>query len=96
MLAADPEAKAVKGLEIARERLLEVKAMAEAKNLPALEKAQNEHSKILLKVKENIKSMVDDDPEAQLENELKIEKRAAGTRKGNRRSKREIKSQDKG
>ena len=74
LLAADPEAKAAKGLEIARERLLEVKAMAEAKNLPALEKAQNEHSKILLKVKENIKSMADDDPEAQLENELKIEK----------------------
>lgn len=74
LLAADPEAKAAKGLEIARERLLEVKAMAEAKNLPALEKAQNEHSKTLLKVKENIKSMADDDPEAQLKNELKIEK----------------------
>lgn len=74
LLAADPEAKAAKGLAIAQERLLEVKAMAEAKNLPALEKAQNEHSKALLKVKDNVGQLKDDDPEEQLEKELKIEK----------------------
>ncbi|MEK6899628.1 MAG: DUF5667 domain-containing protein [Nanoarchaeota archaeon] len=74
LLAADPEAKVVKGLEIARERLLEVKAMAEEKNLPALEKAQGEHSKALLKVKDNVKRLEEDDPEEQLEKELVIEK----------------------
>lgn len=73
LLATNPEAKAVKGLEIARERLLEVKAMAEARNLPALEKAQSEHSKVLLKVKEQVKLLSDDDPEKQLEKELEIE-----------------------
>ncbi len=74
LLAANPEAKAVKGLEIARERLLEVKAMAEEKNLPALEKAQSAHSKILFKVKENIKSLEEENPEELLETELELEK----------------------
>ena len=38
LLAANPESKAAKGLEIAQERLFEVKAMAEAKNLPLSKK----------------------------------------------------------
>ena len=74
LLTTNPEAKAMKGLTIAQERLLEVRAMAEAKNLPALEKAQKAHEKTLLKVKENIRSPDDEDPEDQLEKELELEK----------------------
>ncbi len=75
LLAANPEAKAVKGLEIAQERLLEVKAMAEERNLPALEKAQKAHHKVLLRVKENVQLLDDEDPEALLEKELELDKK---------------------
>lgn len=74
LITFNPEAKAVKGLEIARERLMEVKVMAEEKNLPALEKAQKGHHKALLKVKENVKELEEDNPEELLETELEIEK----------------------
>ncbi|MDP3699212.1 MAG: DUF5667 domain-containing protein [Nanoarchaeota archaeon] len=74
LLAANPEAKARKGLEIAQERLLEIKAMAEEKNLPALEKAHGAHSKILLTVKKNVQLLDEEDPELLLEKELELEK----------------------
>ena len=74
LLAMNPEAKATKGLEIAQERLLEIKAMAEEKNLPALEKARDSHSKTLLKIKENVRSLDEENSESLLETELELEK----------------------
>ncbi len=73
LLARSPEGKVEKGLEIAQERLLEVKAMAEENKLDAAGKAEEAHGKILLKVKESIQELDDDDPESLLDREIEIE-----------------------
>lgn len=73
LLSLGPEDKARKGLEIAQERLLEVKVMAEQQNLDAAEKAQAEHRKILGKVKGVVSSLDEDESERELEQELEIE-----------------------
>jgi len=73
LLAGSPEAKAAKGLEIAQERLLEVKAMAEENKLDAVAKAEDAHSKTLVKVRQSIQSIDEDDPESQIEKVIEIE-----------------------
>src|SRR3989344_3707997 len=55
LLTFDKGEKAKKGIEIARERLLEVKSMVEENKLEAAENAKEEYGKNLLKVKRNIK-----------------------------------------
>ena len=55
LLTFDKGEKAKKGIEIARERLLEVKEMVEDNKLEAAEKAKVEHGNVLIKVKESIK-----------------------------------------
>src|SRR3989338_8422675 len=52
LLTFDKAEKARKGLEIARERLLEVKQMIEENKAEAAQKAEEAHGKQLLKVKE--------------------------------------------
>ncbi len=66
--------KATKGLEIARERLLEVKAMIEENKLEAAEKGKDAHGKTLVKVKESIASLEEDDSIQEIEKIVEIEK----------------------
>ena len=60
LLIFDKGEKAKKGIEIARERLLEVREMVEENNLEAAEKAKEEHGKSLVNVKQNIKEIEED------------------------------------
>lgn len=60
-------AKAKKGLKHAKERLAEVKAMARAKKLAAMEEAQEAHDEILEEVQENLEEVSEEDSEADLE-----------------------------
>lgn len=66
--------KAKKGIEIARERLLEVKEMIEENKLEAAEKAKNEELKVLLKVKKSISDIKEKNATKEIEEEIEIER----------------------
>lgn len=70
--------KAKKGLEIAEERLAEIREMIEENNLEEAEKAQEAHGKTLLKVKEEVKKVEDDDSLQEIEKVIEIEKELEG------------------
>ncbi|MAG50941.1 hypothetical protein CL621_04890 [archaeon] len=74
LLTFDKGKKAKMGLEVARERLLEVKVMIEENKLEAAEKAKKEHGKNLLKVKKNIEELEEDDSLEEIEEIIEIEK----------------------
>ncbi|MBN4049197.1 hypothetical protein JYT91_01125 [archaeon AH-315-M20] len=74
-LTFDNEAKAEKGLEIAEERLLEIKVMATEKKIKAMAKAENEHGKVVVKVKESIENIEEDDPTEEVKTVIKLEKK---------------------
>ena len=66
--------KARKGLEIAEERLAEIREMVEENKLEAANKAKEEHGKNLLKVKEDIKLIERDDSLEEIKDVIEIEK----------------------
>ncbi|NCN98904.1 hypothetical protein GW923_01850 [Candidatus Pacearchaeota archaeon] len=66
--------KAKKGLEIAEERLAEIREMIKENKLEEVEKAQEAHGKTLLKVKEKVKEVEDDDSLRKIEKVIEIEK----------------------
>ncbi len=74
-LTFNPEKKVAKGLEIAEERLAEVKVMAAEGNTEGLTKAENEHGKTLSKVKDKIKELSDTNEETELEKEMILEEK---------------------
>lgn len=74
LLAASPNSEAKIGLEIAGERLAEIKLMIEENKLEAAEKAKEEHGKTLGKVKEKIEEIEDDNSLEELEEVIEIEK----------------------
>ena len=74
LLTFDKGEKAKKGIEIARERLLEVKTMVEENKLEAAEKAKEEHGKTLVKVKEKVKEIEKDNPTDEIKKIIEIEK----------------------
>src|SRR3989338_7834341 len=74
LLTFDKGEKAKKGIEIARERLLEVKAMVEENKLEAAEKAKEKHGKTLVKVNQNINEIEDDDSTEEIKEVIEIEK----------------------
>ncbi|MBI4143420.1 hypothetical protein HY487_00885 [Candidatus Woesearchaeota archaeon] len=74
LLTFDEGDKAKKGIEIARERLLEVKAMVEENKLQAAAKAKDEHGRLLINVKESIRLLEKDNSTEEIEDELEIEK----------------------
>ena len=74
LLTFDEGEKAKKGLEIARERLLEVKLMIEENKLEAAVKAKDEHGKTLIKVKQSIKEIEKDDSTEEIKEVIEIEK----------------------
>lgn len=66
--------KAKKGLEIAEERLAEIREMIEENKLESAEKAQEAHGKTLLEVKEKVKEVEEDDSLEEIEKVIEIEK----------------------
>lgn len=70
---ADPEKKAEKALEIARERLMEAKKMAEKGNAKAAGAAQRGHEQMLAKVEDSARKISDDNSRTRLEIEIEIE-----------------------
>ena len=73
LLTFDEGKKARKGLEIARERLLEVKAMAEENKFEDAEKAKEEHGRVLSRVKQNIERIERDDSKNEIKEVIEIE-----------------------
>ena len=74
LLTFDKGEKARKGMEIARERLEEIKLMAEENKLDAAEKGKEEQIKVLSKVKGSISGIKDEDATKQIGEEIEIEK----------------------
>ena len=74
LLTFDKGEKARKGMEIARERLEEIKLMAEENKLDAAEKGKEEQIKVLSKVKGCISGIKDEDATKQIGEEIEIEK----------------------
>ncbi|MBU5537055.1 MAG: DUF5667 domain-containing protein [Candidatus Aenigmatarchaeota archaeon] len=74
LLTFDSAAKAKVGLEIARERLLEVKEMIAKNKIEAAQKAQKEHAKTLEKVKSSITTLSRDNSTRELTETLELEK----------------------
>ncbi len=72
-LTFNKAAKAKLGLAHARERLLEVRQMINAKRLEAAEKAKEQHGKALGRVKAMLGRIEAADPEEELEEQLEIE-----------------------
>ena len=66
--------KAKKGLEIAEERLAEIREMIKENKLGEAKKAQEAHGKTLLKVKEKVKEVEEDDSLQEIEKVIEIEK----------------------
>lgn len=73
-LTFDPAKKARKGIEIARERLEEVKIMAEQNKLEAAVKVKDEQLKVLSKIKQSISKIKDANATKQIEEEIEIER----------------------
>lgn len=74
LLTFDKGEKAKKGIEIARERLLEVREMVEANKLEMAEKAKEEHGKALANVKQRVKEVEKDNATEEIEEIIEIEK----------------------
>ncbi len=70
---ADPERKAEKAMEIARERLMEAKKMAEKGDAKAAGKAQRLHEQMLARVEDSARKISDDSSRTRLEVEIEIE-----------------------
>ncbi len=67
------EAKARKRAQIAKERLLEAKVMAENRNIAGLEKAQAAHKRSLEKLRERIQKVENNDLRKELKTEIELE-----------------------
>jgi hypothetical protein len=72
-LTFDTDDKITKEFEIAEERLSEILAMAEIGDFDAMVKAEEEHGKMLGKIKVNLVEIENGDSEEELEKEIKIE-----------------------
>jgi|GEM_PF-6342729 len=72
-LTLNPEKRAEKALNIAQERLMEVKTMAEANNVKAASKAEAEHDSTIKEVESSIEKLKSDHPEEQIQKELELE-----------------------
>ena len=74
LLTTDDTGKARKGLEIAEERLAEIRTMIEENKLEAANKAKEEHGKNLLKIKKNIEVIEEDDSLEEIKDIVEIER----------------------
>jgi len=74
LFATSPNEKATKGLEHAKERLAEIKAMIEENKLDAAKKAEESHGETLAGVQENIEEIEDDNSTEEMKEVIEIEK----------------------
>lgn len=74
LLTFDQAEKSRKGLEIAQERLLEVRAMGEENKLDAIEKAQKEHDDAMENVASSLSKLEKENSTEELEDTVEIEK----------------------
>lgn len=74
LLTFDPAEKAKKGLDIARERLMEVREMVKAGKIDASQIAQREHANVLNIVQSSIREIERDNSTQEIEEEIEIEK----------------------
>lgn len=74
LLAISPDAKASKGLEIAQERLSEIKLMVDENKIEAAQKAEEDHNSLLDTVKESILEINETNSSNELKKIVKIEK----------------------
>lgn len=72
-LQRNSEKKVIKGLEIAQERLLEVRAMLDAGKDEDASEAEEEHGKVLTEVEAELESFDAESSEEELETELELE-----------------------
>ncbi|MDP3728548.1 MAG: DUF5667 domain-containing protein [bacterium] len=72
-LKVSSEKKVAKGLEIAQERLLEVRAMLQAGNAEAAAEAEAEHGKALTKIETELETFDAESSQEELETELELE-----------------------
>ncbi len=70
---ADPEKKTEKALEIARERLMEAKKMAEKGDDKAASRAQSGHDQMLTRIEDAARKASDDSSRTRLEREIELE-----------------------
>ena len=73
-LTASPEAKSIIGLEIASERLAEIKVMISENKFKATIKAQEAHVKILIKVQKNNDKIKEDNSTEEIKEIIEIDK----------------------
>ncbi|HLD04225.1 MAG TPA: DUF5667 domain-containing protein [Candidatus Nanoarchaeia archaeon] len=71
-LTFNKEAKAQKGLQIARRHLWEVKVFSEKRNLEKVGKAQEKYTEWISKVKKNAEELSSDDPKTELEQNVRL------------------------
>lgn len=74
ILTFDRGEKAKKGLEIAKERLLEVKAMVEENKFSQAEKAKEAHARNLIRLRQNVGRLSDDTLTEEIMRVVEIEK----------------------
>ncbi len=72
------EAKARKRLELARERIIEAKVMAERNKVEALQKAKEAHQKHLLELRINLEKLKKDNPRDEMKINAEIEQKLEG------------------
>lgn len=71
----DTHARVEKELEIAEERLAEIRAMALEGDVEAMAKAESKHGETMLKLQAEVKDVSDTDSEGELRKELEIERK---------------------
>jgi hypothetical protein len=81
LLTFDQTEKSKKGLEIAQERLLEVRAMALENKISAMERAANEHDNTLAQVESSVQELEKGNTTTELEEEIEIERKLIEHRK---------------
>jgi DNA-binding transcriptional MerR regulator len=75
LLTFDQAERSRKGLEIAKERLLEVRKMALENKVSALERAAREHDQVLARVEQFVQELEVDNTTTELVEEIEIEKK---------------------
>jgi hypothetical protein len=74
LLTFDQAEKSRKGLDIARERLLEIREMALENKVAAMERAASEHDSVLAQVESSVQELERDDASSELEEVIEIER----------------------
>lgn len=74
LLTTSPDAKASKGLEIAQERLAEIKLRVEENKIEAAQKAEEDHNSLLNVVKESVSNINETNSSNTIKKIIKIEK----------------------